>query len=107
MSQAYNKTPSDLYDIQGAAGFFFDHGIFVFGNWVEGELREAESRAQNPMFARSNRMRAFAKCMGDDMSKSTAGFANPFSTGAVKPRANATKPWADEVGEEEILNEGF
>lgn len=83
MCQAYNKTPSELYHVEGAAGLYFDTGIFQFARWVEGEMQEAEASAQNEMFARSNRARAFARCMGDDMSKSTAGFADPFAAGAT------------------------
>lgn len=79
MAQAYNRTPSELYGIAGAAGFCFDTGIFLFANWVENECQEAENRASNEMFARSNRARAFARCMGDDMENSTAGFADPFA----------------------------
>lgn len=82
MSQAYNKTPSELYHVQGAAGLYFDTGVFQFARWVENEMQEAEANAQNEMFARSNRARAFARCMGDDMTKSTAGFADPFAAGA-------------------------
>lgn len=83
MSQAYHKTPSDLYDVQGATGLCFDTGIFLFGRWVEGEVQEAESSASNQMFANMYRARAFARCMGDDMSESTVGFADPFADGAV------------------------
>jgi hypothetical protein len=86
MSQAFSKAPSELYGVAGAAGFCFDRGIFLFGKYVEGEMSEAENRASNAMFARSNRARAFARCMGDDMETSTAGFADPFATGAVGTR---------------------
>lgn len=47
-------------------------------------MSEAESRASNAMFANMNRARAFARCMGDDMATSTAGFADPFADGKVK-----------------------
>lgn len=84
MCQAYNKTPSELYRIEGAAGLCFDTGIFVFARWVENELAEAENNASNEMFARSARARAFARCMGDDMSESTAGFTDPFARGDIE-----------------------
>lgn len=102
MSQSYHKTPSDLYDVQGAAGICFDRGIFTFGQWVEGEMQEAESRASTQTFARSNRLRAFAKCMGDDMATSTAGFASPFADGTAR---RAGKDVGD--SDEEILQSGF
>lgn len=47
-------------------------------------MHEAERSAQNEVFARSNKLRTFARCMGDDMETSTAGFADPFATGAIK-----------------------
>lgn len=109
MSQAYNTTPSKLYGVDGAPGLFFDIGIFHFGRYVESELQEAESSAKNEMFARSNRARAFARCMGDDMTTSTAGFADPAVSGVVNngPSAESRKtrrsnPFAD-IAEDEIL----
>lgn len=99
MSVTYNTTPSKLYKVKGAAGYFFDRGTYLFGQWVEGEMQEAESRGSSPAFARSNRIRTFAKCMGDDMSKSTAGFASPFAAGVVKTK--------DGEDGEEILASGF
>lgn len=83
MSQSYSRPPSELYGVEGAAGLFLDTGIFVFANWVESEVQEAEQSATNQMFARSNAARAFARCMGDDMSLSSAGFADPFVGGEV------------------------
>lgn len=83
MAQAYHRMPSEIYGVAGATGFFFDRGIFLFGRYVEGEMSAAEERASNAMFARSNRERAFAACMGDDMGVSSAGFADPFTTGAI------------------------
>ena len=73
-----------MLGIEGAAGYCLDSGIFIFATWVENECQEAESRATNEMFARSNRARAFARCMGDDMETSTAGFADPFKTGDLE-----------------------
>lgn len=108
-SQAYNKTPSEIYGVEGAVGLCFDTGIFHFAQWVEGEMRDAESRAQNEMFARSNRARAFARCMGDDMETSTAGYADPFATGALVAddspavKRKRRKPFAEEEPGDEIL----
>jgi len=70
---------------------------------VEGEMQEAESRAQNEMFARSNRARAFARCMGDDMANSTAGFADPFAAGDIESTSKRKKPFAEEQPGDEIL----
>jgi hypothetical protein len=113
MSKTYNRTPSELHGVEGAAGLCFDTGIFIFANWVEGEMQSAEASAQNEMFARSNRARAFARCMGDDMETSTAGFADPFADGSAvvvdeSPTANRKrrKPFADiaeDAEDDEVL----
>lgn len=72
-------------------------------------MRDAESRAQNEMFARSNRARAFARCMGDDMETSTAGYADPFAGGASVSddtpvaKRKRRKPFAEEEPGDEIL----
>lgn len=52
-------------------------------------MSEAEGNASNEMFARSARARAFARCMGDDMGTSTAGYADPFATGAIDTQYSA------------------
>lgn len=106
-------TPSKLYGVDGASGLFFDIGIFHFGRYVESELQEAESSAKNEMFARSNRARAFARCMGDDMTTSSAGFADPAVGGVVEgnafgaangSRSRRSRPWAeDDISGDEIL----
>lgn len=106
MSQSYHRPPSDLYGVEGATGLFFDTGVFLFGRWVEGEVQEAEHSASNQMFANMYRARAFARCMGDDMSESTVGFADPFADGVVvtlddqgnrKRRAKTQEPGGDKI----------
>jgi hypothetical protein len=107
MSQSYNRTPSELYGFAGAVCLFFDQGIYLFGKWVEGELQEAERSASNEMFARSARARAFARCMGDDMSFSSAGFADPYADGNVTvPNRKPFETPEDRPGGE-IVDEGF
>jgi hypothetical protein len=81
MSQSYNQPPSQIYEVKGAAGLFFDKGIYYFGQYVESVVERAGQDALSPAFARSAQSRAFAKAMGDDMEKSSAGFADPFGTG--------------------------
>lgn len=111
VSQAYNKTPSEIYGVGGAVGLCFDTGLFLFAQWVEGEVQEAEGRAQNEMFARSNRARAFARCMGDDMATSGAGYADPFAAGAIDDsdsgavpiKRKRRKPFAEEEPGDEII----
>jgi hypothetical protein len=96
MSQAYHQPPSQVYEVKGAAGLFFDKGIYHFGRWVESEVERAGQDALNASFARSQQQRAFARCMGDDMSTSTAGFADPYVA--------ATRATESESGGEVIMS---
>lgn len=64
-------------------------------------MAEAEAGASGPAFQRSARLRAFARCMGDNMSESNAGFANPFST----PSGGVAAPTG--AAETEVLIEAF
>jgi hypothetical protein len=100
MAQAYSQPPSQIYEVKGAAGLFFDKGIFFFGRYVEGVVEHAGQDALNATFARSAQARAFAQCMGDDMSKSSAGFADPFS------QADSPAIRVDENGDE-IIESGY
>ena len=60
-------------------------------------MSRAENSASNASFASMNRARAFARCMGDDMSKSTAGFADPFVDGKIKLKSETTETTAGKV----------
>ena len=100
MSQAYNRPPSEIYEVRGAAGLFFDRGIFTFGRHVEGMVQRAGQDAVSPAFARSAQERAFAAAMGDDMETSTAGFADPCIDNVLEDRN-------DIDGEDEILASGY
>lgn len=100
MSQSYNHLPSEIFDVKGAVGLFFDKGIFYFGRYVENVVNRAGEDALNATFARSAQARAFAQCMGDDMTKSSAGFANPFNG------AELNSIQVDENGDE-IIESGY
>lgn len=100
ISQSYHQPPSQIYEVRGAAGLFFDKGIFYFGRHVENVVERAGQDALSPAFARSAQSRAFARAMGDDMTKSTAGFADPFSGAAIDSIR------VDEDGDE-ILESGY
>lgn len=84
MSQSYNQLPSQIYEVKGAVGLFFDKAIFLFGRYVEGEISDAGQDSISPGFARSAQLRAFARCMGDDMENSNIGFADPFADGDAR-----------------------
>ena len=60
-------------------------------------MSTAESSASNSSFANMNRARAFARCMGDDMATSSAGFADPFSEGKIKTSTKKTESTAGKV----------
>jgi hypothetical protein len=98
ISQAYNRPPSDIFDVKGAVGLFFDKGIFFFGRYVEAAVEEAGRDALTPGFARSAQQRAFARCMGEDMTKSAVGFANPVVGAKVQTKKGV---------EEEIISSGY
>lgn len=62
------------------------------------------------MFSNMYRARAFARCMGDDMEKSNAGFRDPFADGSATvvdethtPRRR-NKPWHEEQEGDEVLD---
>lgn len=100
MSQAYNRTPSEIYEVRGAVGLFFDKGLFYFGKHVEGVVQRAGQDAVNSSFARMAEARAFAEAMGDDMETSNVGFADPFADGGVDLPEGVD-------GEDEILSSGY
>jgi len=86
-------------EVNDLALFYFDRGVWYFGRRVDAELAEAGSH-KNTAIANSNRMRALARCMGDDMSTSTVGFRDP----AYEP----TSEHGREAGEDEtILRSGY
>jgi len=99
LSQAYGRTPSEFYGIQAAAGLILDIGIMAFGKHVEAVVQNAGQDAISPAFAKMQEMRAFAELMGDDMSQSNVGFADPFADGLPMDRE------ADE--QDEILASGY
>lgn len=101
MSQAYSRPPSDIFQVDGAAGLFFDRGIFFFGKHVEGTVQRAGQDAVSPSFARMAEARAFAAAMGDDMETSTAGFADPFADGTIEDTPKGMD------GNDEILATGY
>lgn len=61
-----------------------DKGIWLFGQWVEKEVNAAgdaqmknksrRNRKGIEKLVNSARIRALQRCLGEDMSKSTAGF---------------------------------
>ena len=92
-SQAYKTTPSSLVGIPRGRieGFYLDRGIWLFGSWVEREVNAAGDNVQKNQKSRRNRkgveklvnsarIRALQRCLGEDMSKSTAGFRKVGTT---------------------------
>lgn len=72
-SKALSCRPSELYDIEWPlARFYFDRGIYLWGNFVENKMNEAEMTVRRQMknrkgtdaFAASSRIAAFNKLFG-------------------------------------------
>jgi len=57
--------------------YYFDRGIWAFGERVKNRLEEVAGNTQNAAIAQSRREREWERLMGADMSQSTAGFADP------------------------------
>ena len=72
-TQALKCRPSDLYDIEWPlARFYFDRGIYWWGNFVEQKMQEAEQTVRQQMknkkgtemFVASTRIATFNKIFG-------------------------------------------
>jgi len=78
---AFNQKPSDtayLDDCIDAVGrYYFDRGIWAFGEHVKRRLDEVTNSTENASIAQSRREREWERLMGEDMSQSAAGFADP------------------------------
>ena len=101
-AQSSNRLPSEVVGAQcftnDIASYYFDRGVWFFGTAVTNRIEEAGNH-KNPTIANGQREREFAKCMGDDMRTSAAGFQDPA---AVAKRADDE----DEVSEI-VLESGF
>lgn len=73
-------------------------------------MNAAESGVANEMFARSARERAFARCMGDDMGASAAGYADPFASSdpniVVTDGNRKRRVKKEDAGDEVLWSEG-
>lgn len=88
-----NCRPSDLYDIEWPlARFYFDRGIYLWGNFVERRMDEAEATVRNQMknrkgtdtFVRSQRIVTFNKLFG--LSTAAAYRQPQLPQQATKPK---------------------
>lgn len=77
----FGQNPSDVAILDERVGeigrFYFDRGIWAFGEAVANRLEEVIAGTRNPVIARAQREREWARLMGDDMATSAAGFADP------------------------------
>jgi hypothetical protein len=107
-SQFANRLPSEVLGTQcfsnDIASYYFDRGIWFFGTAVTGRLQEAGNH-KNQAIANGQREREFARCMGDNMLTSAAGFQDPAGISTGRKGADQD-PEDDEVGET-ILESGY
>jgi len=67
MSRTYKCLPSDLYSIhESSKKFYFNRAVWRFGNTLEAEMDEAESRAKSDAAKRSARMLVFNRYMNPE-----------------------------------------
>lgn|GEM_PF-4668171 len=78
---AFNQRPSDIAYLDDCVDeigrYYFDRGIWAFGEHVKNRLDEVVGTTQNAAIAQSRREREWNRLMGVDMSQSAAGFADP------------------------------
>lgn len=81
MAKEFGQRPSDFAFLDDSVGdigrWYFDSGVWAFGNYVGQRLNEVVSGATNPIIARSLQDREFERLMGVDTDESTTGFAEP------------------------------
>lgn len=69
--------------------FYFDRGIWIWGNKVEAEMNQAEQGSSNAGFARAARLRVFNRHMGE----------KDDTKGAYRDPAKSISQRAEEPGE--------
>ncbi|KLO25903.1 hypothetical protein ABW16_21580 [Mycolicibacter heraklionensis] len=78
---AFSQRPSDIAYLDDCVDdvgrYYFDRGIWAFGEHVKNRLEEAAGSTENASIAQSRREREWERLMGGDMTESTAGFADP------------------------------
>jgi hypothetical protein len=83
MTKVYRQRPSDILQLEGSLiKFQVDRGIRLFGTYVENSVDKAGDAAggstknakSKKALTTTARTRTLAKLLGEDMSKSTAGY---------------------------------
>ena len=81
LSKGLQVRPSVLYGIDDQlAAFYFDRGIYWWGNFVDGKVAEAEARVRQSLknkkgtevFVNSERIKTMSKLLGD--TDTTVGY---------------------------------
>jgi hypothetical protein len=80
MAKLFAQLPSDIAVLDDCVGefgrFWFNRGIAAFGRAVQTRMEEV-GQSSNPAIAQSQRIREWNRLMGEDMSNSAVGFADP------------------------------
>ena len=104
-----HKLPSEVVGLQcfsnDIASYYFDRGLWFFGTMVTNRIEEAGNH-KNPTIANGQREREFAKCMGDNMVQSAAGFADPAAGIAGKGKLTEDDVDDDDASET-VLESGY
>lgn len=99
-AKAFNQRPSSIVLLDDCVDdigrFYFDRGIWAFGEAVANRIEEVAAETSNPVIARARRDREWARLMGDDMATSGAGFADV---------GESVSPHARVVGEDEVSSD--
>jgi hypothetical protein len=107
-AKAFNQRPSSIVLLDDRVGdigrFYFDRGIWAFGEAVANRLDEVVAGTRNPVIAQAQREREWARLMGDDMETSTAGFRD---VGDVSPHARVIGDPDDETGDERSVDGSY
>lgn len=102
MAKAYNTPPSEILGIDNKiSAYYVDNGFYLFGQFVEGKLNEAEARVRKAHkkgaepFVNNVRKTTFNALMG--IKDDTSGFRSPsfFDSMNSEAKMNSDKNTID------------
>src|SRR5262249_30743697 len=98
-AKAFQQRPSEVAllgdDIDAVGRYYFDRGIWAFGEAVASRLDAVSANTSNAAIARAQREREMDRLMGEDMTLSTAGFRDVSESAAPHDRI-VGEPEADD-----------
>jgi hypothetical protein len=100
MAKLFCQKPSDIAILDDCVGefgrFWFDRGIAAFGRAVHQRMEQA-GQSSNETIARTQRIREWNRLMGEDMSTSAAGYADPSEGLSPHARAHGMADEEDDI----------